>query len=87
LICKILFTQGEEKQLQRIKDIEFELMAKPENFDVYDPENIIKRSDDQYAEMVALMEDNGATNAQDLTEYEFYTRVDYLKRKFEPGKK
>jgi len=55
---------------------------KPIVFDPYDPGNALKQGEEQLADMIATLEDNGTTDASSMTEWAFYHRCRYLKKKF-----
>jgi hypothetical protein len=58
------------------------MMSRPVKFDPYDPENTRQVGEEQLADMIATMEDNGTHQASEMSEFSFYMRVKYLKKKF-----
>lgn len=53
---------------------------KPKNFNPYQ-ENDIIRMEQEFESMCTALEENGITNAKDMTVYEFYSRVKYFEKK------
>lgn len=74
-------TEGQRQQLQSLQQF-FLAYAAPDKFDPYEAENILMKSETSFEDIVATMEDNGIHRPKELTEFEFYNRVKYLKNKY-----
>jgi hypothetical protein len=77
---------GDESVKEDLDNMRQSFVQRPMCLDPHDPGNVVKKSEEQLAEMIAVMEDNGTTNAGQLSEFDFYSRCRYLKKKFEPVK-
>lgn len=82
ILLKAEVAAGEPKEEELLRAHEALFDNKPVRFDPFDPDNAPKHSEEQLAEMIATMEDNGTTDAGNMTEWAFYHRCRYLKKKF-----
>jgi hypothetical protein len=80
ILLKAENASGEDKS-EELQKAQEQLMQKPAVFDPFDDSNVPKMNEEQLGEMLAIMEDNGAS-AEGMTEYNFYLRMKYLSRKF-----
>jgi DNA polymerase I-like protein with 3'-5' exonuclease and polymerase domains len=55
---------------------------KPMKLSPHERDNVLITSEMQFAEILAMMEDNGVTNAKGLSEFDFYNRLKFLEKKF-----
>jgi hypothetical protein len=59
---------------------------KPSKFDPYDNENVLMGSELAFEEVVNTMEDQGSFNPKQLTEFEFYNKLQFYRKKFKTMK-
>jgi hypothetical protein len=55
---------------------------KPLKFNPYERDNVLMSGEMMFEEICSTMEDNGVQRVKELTEFEFYTRLKYLEKKF-----
>jgi hypothetical protein len=55
----------------------------PKNFDNTSPDYHIKKIEKGFEEVCASLEDNGVSNPKRLTVFEFYSRIEFYKKKHE----
>ncbi|HRE52228.1 MAG TPA: hypothetical protein PK339_12450 [Flavitalea sp.] len=82
ILLKTEVAAGEKKEEELILAADKLFNYKPIVFDPYDPGNALKQGEEQLADMIATLEDNGTTDASSMTEWAFYHRCRYLKKKF-----
>lgn len=58
-------------------------MQKPVKFKPQDPENVVMKNESSFEEVVAMMQENGVVNPKEMSEFEFYKRLQYYEKKFQ----
>jgi hypothetical protein len=83
-----IITQGEDPKIRKlIKDINAWQLAQhvPKNFDNESPDYYIKNLEKSFESLCATLEDLGVQNPKGLTIFEYYSRLEYFKKKKKPG--
>lgn len=81
LIGTVLRNENHEQEIREIS--EWMLMhATPGNYDSRDPGNEESSQERSFENLCVLMQDNGVGNPKGETVYAFYTRIQYLNKKF-----
>lgn len=55
---------------------------KPNKFNPYEPDNILMYSENTFEELVNTMQENGSPNPKEMTEFEWYSKIRYLEKKY-----
>lgn len=83
LTCRLVY-EGKTKEtldiIKQIDDWQLSLIA-PKNFDSQDVDNYIKTIELSFEALIASMEDLGVERPEDLTIFQFYTRLTYFEKK------
>lgn len=80
-------TADNAREIQKTKDLiknidAYQLsLTRPKNFDSQDPGNYIKEMEKGFETLCATLEELGVHRPKSLTVFEFYTRVEYFKKK------
>lgn len=88
LLQLAVIRKDESKLRKQIRDIElWQLQLQtPKNFDNQDPENLVIQREKSFENICATLEDLGVTNPKRLTVFEFYSRLEYYKKKKASGR-
>lgn len=83
LLARVLLQESpsieDTEELNRLR-LELVTSNKPQNFRPEDAENVMILYDKSFASLVALAEKNGATNPGALSCFDFYARIDFLRK-------
>lgn len=66
--------------------IELITSNKPHNFKPTDTNNVLVAYDKSFADLLSLAEQNGTPSPGAICPFDFYARIDFLRRKFSPQK-
>lgn len=58
----------------------------PNKFDPYDNDNILMSNEVAFEDVINTMEDQGSFNPKKLTEFEFYNKLQFYRKKFKTMK-
>jgi hypothetical protein len=89
LVCKLLQTTDTLEQakyinlIKTIDDWKLSLMT-PKNLDSHDPDNFILKIERSFENLCGTLEDLGVSNPKRLTVFEFYSRIDFYRKKLKP---
>lgn len=81
----IILKKGDEHILrEKVRAIEQHQLSflAPRNFDNADPANVIKSMEKGFENLCVTLEDLGVQNPKRLTVFEFYSRMEYYKKKY-----
>lgn len=72
------------ESLQRLKKIQeyFLLQEKPNKFNPYEPNNVLRSNDLQFEEIMNSLQDFGTQNPKELSEFSFYSTLIFYEKKF-----
>jgi hypothetical protein len=74
---------GDEKAYKVVERLSkhFWELQRPLNFNPFEKDNAIVKHEKSFEEILAAMEESGATDARKMTEFSFYCRMQYLEKK------
>jgi len=85
LIMKIDLATGKAKandeQYRELLEY-FEQLQKPTVFDPYDDYNVLRKLDGEFEETTNVMEDEGAFDPKNLSEYSYFHKIIHLNKKY-----
>lgn len=84
LVIKCQLELGEEVDAEEYKGLMafFLENQKPMKFNPFEPDNILRQRESDFMDMCNAMEDNGAFNPTQLSEYHFYSKIAYYEKKY-----
>ncbi len=83
--CDLVLEDSEENRQKLYSLLEqYRQSTKPLSFWPHNPKNDWVRFKRHFERMYAILEEAGVKNGKELTVYEFYSRLEYLKDKAQP---
>jgi hypothetical protein len=76
--------KAKDEQYKELLDY-FEQLQKPNIFDPFDDYNILRKLDSEFEESANVMEDEGAFDPKNLSEYSYFHKIIHLNKKFKPN--
>lgn len=85
--CQLAIEPNNDKlqQLETLTRYFIEQQA-PNKFDPYEAENVLMGSEVAFEDVINTMEDQGSFNPKKLTEFEFYNKLQFYRKKFKTMK-
>jgi hypothetical protein len=83
-----LAIQPDNEKLQQLEVLQryFLDQDKPNKFDPYDQDNVLMTGELNFEDVCNTMEDQGSFSPKKLTEFEFYNKLQFYKKKFKTQK-
>lgn len=82
----MVYEKTEGAELLAIREF-FLAAAAPMNFDPYQPDNIIQSSEVVFSQVCTTMQEQGISDPKTLSEWEFYSKLQYFDKKFKDQSK